>query len=311
MLKMLDPHIKDFERYLRVEKNASAHTCKSYLHDLWEFDSFLNEGYQGKITNIKDINHLVIRAYLAFLSKKNKKTSQSRKLSCLKSFFRFLVREEVILNNPAQSVRTPKIEKYLPRHMTVDEVFSLLDSVPDDTIIQARDKAILEVLYSTGIRVSELVGMNRDELELYLGIIRVTGKGQKERIVPMGKKAIQCTESYLRKSETVCKQNYSNANVKKIPLFLNIRGGRLTTRSVARIIDKYILRCGLQQKISPHAIRHSFATHMLNAGADLRAIQEFLGHTSLSTTQKYTHLNIDRLVEVYDKAHPRSKRKDI
>ena len=278
---------------------------------LFVFDSFLNEGYQGKITNIKDVNHLVIRAYLAFLSKKNKKTSQSRKLSCLKSFFRFLVREEVILNNPAQSVRTPKIEKHLPRHMTVDEVFSLLDSVPDDTIIQARDKAILEVLYSTGIRVSELVGMNRDELELYLGIIRVTGKGQKERIVPMGKKAIQCTENYLRKSETVCKKNYSNANVKKIPLFLNIRGGRLTSRSVARVIDKYILRCGLQQKISPHAIRHSFATHMLNAGADLRAIQEFLGHPSLSTTQKYTHLNIDRLVEVYDKAHPRSKRKDI
>lgn len=308
---MLDPHIKDFERYLRVEKNASAHTCRSYLHDLLEFDSFLNEGFQGRINNINDINHLVIRAYLAFLSKKNRKTSQSRKLSCLKSFFRFLAREEVILNNPAQTVRTPKIEKHLPRHMTVDEVFAFLDSVPDETIIQARDKAILEVLYSTGIRVSELVGMNRDELELYLGIIKITGKGQKERIVPMGKKAIQCTENYLRKSEAVCKKNYSSANVKNIPLFLNIRGGRLTTRSVARVIDKYVLRCGLQQKISPHAIRHSFATHMLNAGADLRAIQEFLGHTSLSTTQKYTHLNIDRLVEVYDKAHPRSKRKDI
>jgi integrase/recombinase XerC len=180
--------------------------------------------------------------------------------------------------------------------------------VPDETLIQARDKSALEVLYSTGIRVSELVGMNRDGLELSSGAIKVQGKGGKERMVPIGKKAIQSLEHYLRKSEDFCKKHYTDPTVKKVPLFLNIRGGRITTRSVARIVDKYILKCGLQQRMSPHAIRHSFATHMLGAGADLRAIQEILGHVSLSTTQRYTHLNVEKLMEVYDNSHPRSKR---
>jgi integrase/recombinase XerC len=305
---MFEHHIKDFERCLKVEKNASAHTCRNYLHDLREFDRFLSEGHLGNIADVSDIGNLAIRAYLAFLSKKNRKTSQSRKLSCLKSFFKFLVREEVISNNPAQPVRTPKLEKYLPRNMTVDEMFALLDSVPDETGIQARDKAILEVMYSTGIRVSELVSLNRNELELNIGIIRVKGKGGKERIVPIGKKAIQCLENYLRKSENLCKKYYLDQTVKEAPVFLNTRGGRITTRSVARRVDKYVIKCGLQQKMSPHAIRHSFATHMLNAGADLRAIQELLGHASLSSTQRYTHLNIDKLMEVYDKSHPRSKK---
>jgi integrase/recombinase XerC len=187
-------------------------------------------------------------------------------------------------------------------------MFALLDSVPDETVIQARDKAILEVMYSTGIRVSELVSLNRNELELNIGIIRVKGKGGKERIVPIGKKAIQCLENYLRKSENLCKKYYLDQTVKEAPVFLNTRGGRITTRSVARRVDKYVIKCGLQQKMSPHAIRHSFATHMLNAGADLRAIQELLGHASLSSTQRYTHLNIDKLMEVYDKSHPRSKK---
>jgi integrase/recombinase XerC len=305
---MLEPQIKAFERYLRVEKNASAHTCRNYLHDLREFDRFCKERHPKDIAAAGDISNLSIRGYLAFLSRKNKKTSQSRKLSCLKSFFKFLLREGVVLHNPAQPVRTPRHEKNLPRHMTVDEVFAFLDSVPDETLIQARDKSALEVLYSTGIRVSELVGMNRDGLELRSGAIKVQGKGGKERMVPIGKKAIQSLEHYLRKSEDFCKKHYTDPTVKKVPLFLNIRGGRITTRSVARIVDKYILKCGLQQRMSPHAIRHSFATHMLGAGADLRAIQEILGHVSLSTTQRYTHLNVEKLMEVYDNSHPRSKR---
>ncbi|MEI6126673.1 MAG: tyrosine recombinase XerC [Pseudomonadota bacterium] len=301
---MLETYIRNFENYLKVERNASAHTCRNYLHDLWEFNEFLREGRSDKVAGACDIGNLTIRSYLAGLSKKNRKTSQARKLSCLKSFFKFLVREGVLTGNPAQSVRTPRLEKYLPRHMTVDQMFALLDSVPDETVADFRDKAILEVLYSTGVRVSELTGLNRDELEPGSGILRVIGKRRKERLVPIGAKAAGSLERYVRKSAEQARQHYAGHPA---PLFLNKSGGRLTTRSVARIVDKYILACGLQQKMSPHALRHSFATHLLNAGADLRAIQEFLGHASLSTTQKYTHLNIDMLMEVYDKAHPRSR----
>jgi len=305
---MLESHIADFERYLRVEKNASVHTCRNYLNDVREFDRFLQQGYSGNVTDVREVSNLVIRAYLAFLSKKNRKSSQSRKLSCLKSFFKYLVREGVLEQNPAQSVRTPKREMHLPRHMSVDDVFALLDSVPDETLLQTRDRAILEVLYSTGIRVSELVGLNRGGLELPCGILKVTGKGRKQRIVPIGEKAVRCLESYLSRSEGVCKKYYPVRSPETIPVFLNARGGRLTARSVARVVDKYIVSCGLHRNISPHAIRHTFATHLLNAGADLRSIQELLGHASLSTTQRYTHLNVDALMEIYDKAHPRSKK---
>jgi integrase/recombinase XerC len=192
--------------------------------------------------------------------------------------------------------------------MSVDEVFALLDSVPQETAMQARDRAMLEMLYSTGIRVSELVQMNRGDINQRLGIVKVIGKGSKERIVPVGAKAARCAEEYIDKTETACRKYYAGRAPATIPLFLNNRGGRLTTRSVARMVDKHLLRAGFHQKMSPHAMRHSFATHMLNAGADLRAIQELLGHASLSTTQKYTHLNVDRLMQVYDRAHPRSKR---
>jgi len=305
---MLKAHIKNFERYLRVEKNASDHTCRNYLLDLSEFDMFVSEKCQEELSGITAIDNMVIRAYLAFLSRKNKKTSQARKLSSIKSFFRFLVREGVVEQNPAQSVKTPRFEQYLPRHMSVDEMFGFLDSVPEQTVLQSRDRALLEIMYSTGIRVSELVGLNRNEIELQLGVLKVKGKGKKERIVPIGNKAVRCLENYLEKSKKNVEMSFAANNLQSVPLFLNNRAGRLTARSVGRILDKYILKCGLGQKMSPHALRHSFATHMLNAGADLRAIQELLGHSNLSTTQKYTHLNIDKLMEVYDKAHPRSKK---
>jgi len=302
---MLAPYIKQFEQYLQVEKNASEHTCRNYLLDLREFDSFITGKASSSVSGVEQISNLTIRGYMGQLAKNNKKSSQARKLSALRTFFRFLIKQGVIIDNPASVVRTPKQDKYLPQHLTVDEAFALLDSVPASDPAHARDRAILEVLYSTGIRVSELVGLNRNDLELNLGIIKVCGKGRKERIVPIGKKAIAALNHYLQKSESLLPEGQRG----NIPVFLNSRSGRLTARSVGRLIDKYVRHCGLQRNISPHSIRHSFATHLLNAGADLRAIQELLGHVNLSTTQRYTHLNIDKLMEVYDRAHPRSREK--
>jgi len=306
---MLEPCIKQFEQYLRIEKNASEHTCRNYLCDLEEFDSFLKQRH-SLISDIAQIDNLVIRSYLGSLAKHIKRASQARKLSCLRTFFRYLVREGVMPYNPAASISTLKLEKYLPPHLSVDEMFALLDSVPAGDVMHARDRAILEVLYSTGIRVSEMVGLNRGDLELFLGIIRVQGKGKKERIVPIGKKAIEALDHYLHMSGGAVRVPVvSGGDLGKAPVFLNKNGGRLTARSVARLINKYIRHAGLQRNISPHSLRHSFATHMLNAGADLRSIQELLGHENLSTTQRYTHLHIDKLMEVYDRAHPRSKSK--
>jgi integrase/recombinase XerC len=302
---MLAPYIKQFEQYLQVEKNASEHTCRNYLLDVREFDSFITQKASSSVSGVEQISNLTIRGYMGQLAKKNKKSSQARKLSALRTFFRFLIKQGVIIDNPASVVRTPKQDKYLPQHLTVDEAFALLDSVPSSDTAHARDRAILEVLYSTGIRVSELVGLNRNDLELNLGIIKVRGKGRKERIVPIGKKAVEFLSHYLQKSENLLPAGQRG----NIPVFLNSRAGRLTARSVGRLIDKYVKHCGLQRNISPHSIRHSFATHLLNAGADLRAIQELLGHVNLSTTQRYTHLNIDKLMEVYDRAHPRSREK--
>lgn len=301
---MIESHIHAFERYLLIERNASPHTCRNYLRDIREFVAFVLDNGFVQADSVHLIDGFAIRSYLAHIAKKNKRSSQARKLSCLRSFFRFLVRQRVIEHNPARSIKTPRHERSLPRHLTVDQMFALLDSVPADTLNQCRDRAILEVLYSTGMRVSELVGMNREEIDPQAGILRIMGKGRKERLVPIGTQAAVRLREYLVRS---------SADVRKVenpsgtPVFLNRRGGRLTARSIARIVDKYILRCGLHHKISPHALRHSCATHMLNAGADLRTIQELLGHKSLSTTQKYTHLDIDHLMDVYDRAHPRSK----
>ena len=306
---MLENYIRTFEQYLSAERNASVHTSRGYLHDLGEFDLFLQEkGYAA--AGLADIDNFTVRAWLASLSRNNKKSSQARKLSSLKAFFRFLKQQGIIENNPAQPVKTPRQDKYLPRHLSVDEMFAVLDSVPEDSLLQVHDRAILELLYSSGIRVSELASLNRNGLELAAGSIRVFGKRRKERIVPVGKKAAAGIERYIAESSTLCRKIWGDGAQKKLPLFLNRNGGRLTVRSIGRIVDKYILQAGLLRKMSPHGMRHSFATHMLNAGADLRAIQEMLGHESLSTTQKYTHLNIDKLMEVYDRAHPRSRKQE-
>ena len=214
------------------------------------------------------------------------------------------MRESIIKQNPAEIVATPRQEKPLPRFLSVDEIFALLEIPDQSTVLGRRDKAILEFLYASGVRVSELVGLNLSSLDLDLGITRVLGKGRKERIVLLGSKAIAALRSWLEIRESL--QEPEVAEDDQEAVFLNSRGKRLSARSVARVVDKYIVRCALLRKISPHSLRHTFATHLLDAGADLRGIQELLGHVSLSTTQKYTHLSLDHLMEVYDKAHPRA-----
>lgn len=301
--------INQFIQYLTSEKNASPNTCRSYLRDLEEFRNFIRgagtDTSHLMIKEIQKIDKLLIRRYLSFLHRKNRKSSVSRKLSTLRSFFKYLLREGIVSSNPAKKVSTPKVEKLLPSTLTVDEAFRLIESpklksnengskFSKEGIL--RDIAIMELLYSSGLRVSELVGLNINQLDFDLGLVRVMGKGRKERIVPVGRKAIDALKIYLKERKDLDGGG---------PLFINRRGGRLSARSVGRLIKKYSLVSGIYRRISPHTLRHSFATHLLNGGADIREIQEMLGHSSLSTTQRYIHLSLDKLMEVYDRAHPR------
>lgn len=304
----LKTQVRSFIESLQSEKGFAKNTCRAYSHDLEEFVLFIDGSYFSK-RNQKDadsptadqINSLMIRGYLAFLHKKNKKVTISRKLSAVRSFFRFLVKRGIILDNPLEQILTPKQKKTIPVYLPVDDVFRLLDSIKTDTLIGQRNRAIFETLYSSGIRISELEGLNVFDVDFKKRLIRVMGKGNKERIVPIGQKALTAIMDYRKrlKSETGIEENSDTA------LFLNKSLGRLTSRSIARILEKTAKECGLLIPVSPHALRHTFATHMLDAGADLRVVQELLGHESLSTTQKYTHVSIDRLMETYDKAHPR------
>jgi integrase/recombinase XerC len=292
---------------LRSEDNASAHTLRTYVSDLRQLQSFLLQqrialNSQGDDVSIAAVDGRAIRAFLTHLLRRNRKSSVGRKLSSTKGFFRYLMRRKLIERDPAAGIATPKKEQHLPVHLTVDDMFRLLDAPPADTPAGLRDRAILEVIYSCGLRVSEVVGLNRDDVDANLELVRVRGKGNKERVVPIGQKALAALAAYGAQVPLLCARTlYDEAAV-----FLNRNGTRLTTRSVARLLDHYVKLSGLATKASPHALRHSFATHLLNAGADLRAIQELLGHASLSTTQRYTHLNLDELMKVYDKAHPRA-----
>jgi integrase/recombinase XerC len=225
-----------------------------------------------------------------------------RKLAALKGFFRYLVATHHLEKDPLRLIHSPKQEKPLPKFLSVDDVFQLLGAIEINNALDVRDRAILEVLYSTGIRASELVGLNWSDVDFGLGIIRVVGKGSKERIVPIGEVALQTLRDYGQEVRTEWKLPCTG----ETSVFLNHRGGRITTRSVARVVEKHLREAGIAVKVSPHGLRHSFATHLLNSGADLRVIQELLGHASLSTTQRYTHLNLDQLTAVYDKAHPRA-----
>ena len=291
--------IQQFIHYLSAEKNASPHTCRAYERDLEEFENFIRSSGISLSTKgdieMEKVDRLAIRRYLSFLHRRNRKSSIARKISTLRSFFKYLVREQLTTSNPAKCVSTPKVEKPLPTTLTVDEAFRLMEMPAGSKGL--RDRAILELLYSSGIRVGELVGLNLNRLNLDLGIVKVMGKGRKERIVPVGSKAVEALKAYLEKRGVLSGEE---------PLFINSRGGRLTARSVGRLTKKYTKRSGIFRKISPHTLRHSFATHLLDAGADIREIQEMLGHASLSTTQRYIHLSLGKLMEVYDKAHPRS-----
>ncbi len=307
--------IHQFIHYLSTEKNASPHTCRCYQRDLEEFYNFLrdsrSDGTLMKEADIGKIGRMEIRRFLSFLYKKNKKSSIARKVSTLHSFFKYLVKERLIPSNPAKNISAPKVERPLPTTLSVDEAFRLMDS-PKEIEEKAsssklksrgiRDMAILELLYSSGVRVSELVGLNFNHVDLDLGIIKVMGKGRKERIVPIGSKAIEALKRYIDQRGELRGEE---------PLFINPQGGRLTSRSVGRLVKKYSRQSGVLRKVSPHSLRHTFATHLLDAGADIREIQEMLGHASLSTTQRYIHLSPGKLMEVYDRTHPRSFRNKV
>ena len=304
----LNNQIRSFIDSLQSEKGYSVNTCRAYSHNINEFISFISESYfstdnqeGADLLKAGHIESLMIRGYLAFLHKKNKKVTIARKLSAVRSFFRFLLKHGVILDNPLDLILTPKQVKAIPVYLPVDDIFRLLDSIKTDTLAGIRNRAIFETLYSSGIRVSELEGLNVFDVDFSRCLIRVIGKGNKERIVPIGKKAVATIKEYRKRLQSEA----GIAEEDNGPLFLNKDNGRLTSRSIARILNKTARECGLLIPVSPHALRHTYATHMLDAGADLRVVQELLGHKSLSTTQKYTHVSIDRLMETYDKAHPR------
>ncbi len=299
--------IDQFSRYLSVEKNFSPRTVEAYLRDLGQFNAFL-QGRSGggeESVNVKNIDHLLVRSYLVFLNKKKyNRSSIGRKIAALRTFFRYLQREGVVTHNPAEMVNTPKQKKTLPGILSVDEVDQLMCCPDKATFLSSRDRAALELLYGCGLRVSELVGVNTGDMDLQDGVVKVLGKGEKERLVPIGRKASQALEIYLseRKKFLAGQKGPTSENA----LFLNRFGKRLTARSIQTIVRKYTVQAGLPGKATPHSLRHAFATHLLDGGADLRGIQELLGHARLSTTQKYTHLSIDRLMEVYDRAHPKA-----
>jgi len=288
--------IEQFCKYLETERNVSNHTVAAYRSDLTQFAAFL--GGDREAPAPEEIDHLTIRRYLAQLHKGHSKSSIGRKLSAIRALFRYLLRVGRVEKNPAELVSTPKKEKRLPFHLNIDQVTALVETPGGTTELPLRDRAVLETLYSCGIRVSELTAMNVGDLDLDGGLARVMGKGGKERIVPVGACARRALVAYLEERGNPAAGE---------PLILNARGGRLTRRSIGRIVDAHMLLIATMRKVSPHTLRHTFATHLLEGGADLRAIQELLGHASLSTTQKYTHVSIDRLMEVYDKAHPKAK----
>ncbi|MGE5403388.1 MAG: tyrosine recombinase XerC [Candidatus Saccharibacteria bacterium] len=302
---MLVQHIDGFLNHLRVEKSASSMTLISYRTDLAQFFDFLRETNSlpsGPISH-DFFNHKTVRDYLTFLQKSGfSRSTMARKLAALRSFVKYLCREEVLGGNPIAAVSTPKQEKKLPRFLYPAEIEALLDAPDTSNISGIRDRAILELLYATGIRVSELVELNLVNISMNDGFIKVLGKGNKERIVPMGEPACRALDQYYQKSRPVFARK---AGRDQKAVFLNKFGGRLTARSVRNILNKYVEEVALNQKVSPHMLRHSFATHLLDNGADLRSVQELLGHVKLSTTQVYTHVTKERLKSVHKKSHPR------
>jgi integrase/recombinase XerC len=300
-----DKSVQRFLDYLRDQRHVSPQTLRAYESDLRQFGEFLSAGSQDDAPPpLEKIDTLGVRGFVARLSRQGLgKASIARKLSAVRSFLRHAEREGRIKSNPARGVATPRVPKGLPRDLTVDEMFNLLEHVQGDDLAAARDLAILELLYAAGLRVGELIGLNLDDVDLAAGVVRVLGKGGKERMVPFGSKAARALRRWRDRSQEL------RAKSDELAMFLNLRGGRLTDRSVRRILGRRLREAAIRARVSPHALRHSFATHLLGAGADLRAIQELLGHASLSTTQRYTHVSTDAIMRVYDKAHPRARKR--
>ncbi|MCK6455431.1 MAG: tyrosine recombinase XerC [Phycisphaerae bacterium] len=340
------PLITDFLNYLRYERHFSPHTGKCYAADLEQFCEFLVHGEsadtsgpapatpggaagmdsrftpppgqavavaaarsslqidEGELrTRLLGVDANLVRRYLGYLrAREYAKATTARKLATLRSFYKFCVRRGYITTNPVSTIRTPKQEKRLPKFLDIEQVNKLLSTPDDGSLLGARDRAMLETLYSTGVRVSELVALNVEDLDPAGPVLRVRGKGRKERRAPLGQSALAAIHRYL----AMRRSDPRGAAFDNQPLFVNKHGQRLSTRSVRRKLDKYLLQCGLDPSISPHTLRHTFATHMLNNGADLRSVQELLGHQSISTTQVYTHVTTSQMKKSYDESHPRS-----
>jgi integrase/recombinase XerC len=296
--------IDAFIRHLKIERNASPLTLKSYSEDLGSLLAFFNDVRQ-RVPEVDQVTVGELREFVAYLHECGyAKTTIARRLACLRSFFRYCRREKLVEANPAQALRTPRTGRKLPHFLSTDQITTLLEAPPANTPAGLRDRAILEVFYSAGLRVAELVGLNLSDWDADAGVLRVLGKGRKERIAPLGRHA----DKALREWVAVREPNPSASADERDAMFLNRFGGRLTTRSVARLLDKHLKSVGLSSKTSPHTLRHTFATHLLDGGADLRSVQELLGHKSLTTTQIYTHVSTRRLRDTYEQAHPHAKR---
>lgn len=305
-------HLRDFLAFLRLNRNASAHTVRAYDGDLSQFITFMSGEYRRPRPELvpSDITRPMIRGFLAELFRLGEsRASAARKLAAIRTFLRYLKREGLIESDPGLLVATPKREEHIPRHLEVDEMARLLET-PDTTgALGRRDRAILELLYASGLRLSELVGLDLEDVNLGSRLVRVMGKGRKERLVPFNQSATSAIRAWLPDRDALRKDlpRTASRRVHEDPLFVNYRGTRLSSRHVHRLVRHHVASCSMRFGISPHAIRHSFATHLLEAGADLRVIQELLGHVRLSTTQRYTHVNAAQLMEVYRRAHPRAK----
>jgi integrase/recombinase XerC len=320
--KHFSPLVQQFLDYLKLEKHFSDYTVKSYGADLIQFGQYVcgQIGPHGATTDATPTpaaidekflkcEALTIREFLTYLYGQNyTKSTTARKLATLRSFYKFLIKRQLLSASPLTSIRTPKQEKRLPKCLDLEQVQKLLEAPGDADLLSARDKAMLEILYSSGIRVSELVELEMGDLDLQEGVLRVRGKGRKDRLTPIGSQAIKAVQRYFELRSIDLRSQNSSAGSR---VFLNKHGESLSTRSVRRKLDKYLVQAGLDPGISPHTLRHSFATHLLNNGADLRSVQELLGHQSLSTTQIYTHLTTSRMKEVYDSAHPRADQSTI
>ena len=318
---MVREHLAAFLEHLRLNENASAHTVRAYDSDLSQYLAFLAARLGCRVSEIAPLHldHLNARAFLGDRHRQgNSKSSAARKLSAIRAFGRYLRREGVLEGDSAALVGTPKREQRIPSHLAVDEMSKLLDTPDTTTPLGRRDKAILELFYASGLRLSELVGLDLEDVNLPGRVVRVLGKGRKERIVPFNQSTATALRAWLadrcafapselrRDSAPSARRRTTSSRRPRDPLFLNYQGGRLSTRSVDKLVRRYVAACSTRFGISPHALRHSFATHLLEAGADLRAIQELLGHARLSTTQRYTHVNAAQLIETYRKAHPKA-----